>query len=255
MVDRWLGRVFERLDRYRLWDRTCVIITTDHGHYLGEHGWMGKPNAPLYHTLCHIPLLVWHPDGAHNGKRVAALTQTLDLYATALELLGLEVPSEAFIHSRSFAPVLLARAERAHREVAVYGYTQQRIGVTSGEWTLLRCHDPDAAPAVRYTHQIEQTYGSGFWLRHQRRFDFEDLDAGRFMPGARMPVWRMPYRHDPARDVALREDLLFNNRSDPGQERSVAHEHSDVVRWLEGLVRGQAHAVQAPEDQFRRLQL
>lgn len=38
MVDTWLARVFERLDRYNLWERTCVIVTTDHGHYLGDHG-------------------------------------------------------------------------------------------------------------------------------------------------------------------------------------------------------------------------
>ncbi|MGH2560014.1 MAG: sulfatase, partial [Thermomicrobiales bacterium] len=62
MVDRWFGEVLSALDRHNLWDDTMVIVTTDHGHFLGEHGWMGKPMAPMYDVLTHTPLLIWHPD-------------------------------------------------------------------------------------------------------------------------------------------------------------------------------------------------
>lgn len=117
MVDTWLGRVFDVLERLDLWARTCVIVTTDHGHYLGEHGWIGEPAAPLYGTLCHIPLLIWHPDRAHNGARMDAITQTVDLYATVLELLGLASPETETTHSRSLVPLLLDKTT-THREHA-----------------------------------------------------------------------------------------------------------------------------------------
>ncbi|MGH2541699.1 MAG: sulfatase, partial [Ardenticatenaceae bacterium] len=193
MVDTWLGRVFERLDRYNLWERTCVIITTDHGHFLGDHGWMGKPAAPLYHTLCRIPLLVWHPWGVCNGQRVSATTQTVDLYATVLTLLGVEAPAVEHVHSRSLLPVFLgagAPEGSDHRDYAIYAYNNQRIGITLGEWTLLRYQNPDAAPANQYTHQIEQTDGFGFPHCQSRRFEFPTLEAGRFIPGVATPVWR-----------------------------------------------------------------
>ncbi|MCZ7545022.1 MAG: sulfatase-like hydrolase/transferase [Anaerolineae bacterium] len=250
MLDTWLARVFDRLDRYSLWDRTCVIITTDHGHYLGDHGWMGKPHAPLYHTLAHIPLLVWHPAGAHNGARVPAITQTLDLYATVLDLLGVGAPQRPYIHSRSFAPVLTGEAER-HRDCAVYGYAGQRVGVTTDQWTLLREHDPQAAPAHAYTHQVEHLAGFGWPRRRERALTFPDLEAGRFIPGVDMPVWRMP-----AHSGGLpRADLLFHNPTDPGQERNMAPTQPVVVKQLEGILREHARALAVPEEQLRRLRL
>jgi arylsulfatase A-like enzyme len=39
MIDEWLGRVLEALDRHGLWDDTAVVLCTDHGHYLGESRW------------------------------------------------------------------------------------------------------------------------------------------------------------------------------------------------------------------------
>ncbi len=251
MVDTWLKRVFDRLDRYSLWDRTCVIITTDHGHYLGDHGWMGKPPAPLYHTLCHLPLLVWLPGGVHNGRRVNAITQTVDLYATVLELLGLQAPEAPYIHSRSFLPVLKGEAE-THRDYAVYGYASERVGITTDQWTLLRDHDPQAAPAYIYTHQVEHLKGFGWRRRRDRELSFPDLEAGRFIPGVDMLVWRMRAR---ALAPSPREDLLFHNPTDPSQERNMAPNQPVVVKQLEGILRDHARALQAPVEQLRRLRL
>ena len=43
---------------------TAVIVTPDHGHYLGERDVFGKPGVPLYEPMSHIPLL-----GAWPGVR------------------------------------------------------------------------------------------------------------------------------------------------------------------------------------------
>lgn len=255
MVDTWLGRVFDALDRHRLWERTCVIITTDHGHYLGEHGWIGKPSAPLYHTLCHVPLMVWHPDGAHNGERVRALTQTVDLYATVLDLLGVEVPSTANIHSRSFVPVLHGR-RNTHRDHAVYAYNNRSVGITTGEWTLLRDHDDEAASAYLYTHQVDQVHGRSFGMRRKRPLSYPQLEAGRFLEGVDMPVWRTPaHTGTPPNPRPRRPDLLFHQPADPGQECSLAEERPDVVEHLANMLRNHAGAVAAPDEQRLRLRL
>ena len=45
MADRWLGHFLDALKENGLYDGTLVILTTDHGHMLGEHGFTGKNSA------------------------------------------------------------------------------------------------------------------------------------------------------------------------------------------------------------------
>ncbi len=42
MVDHWFGELLKTIDELNLWDSTVVIVTTDHGHDLGERGTFGK---------------------------------------------------------------------------------------------------------------------------------------------------------------------------------------------------------------------
>lgn len=254
MLDKWLGQVFARLDLHNLWDTTCVILTTDHGHFLGDHQWMGKGEAPLYHTLTHIPMLVWHPQGAHNRSRIAATTQTLDLYATVLEMLGIDVPTNETVHSRSLAPLLLGKRDQ-HRECAIYGFSNERVGITAGEWTLLRDHDNEAACPYFYTHQVEQVDGTGWRKRANRPFNYPEIRAGHFIHGVDMPVWRCPVASPGILSAPKRPDLLFHNRSDPEQLKNVAHDFPDVVHRLESSLRDHMTSLVAPAEQLQRLAL
>jgi arylsulfatase A-like enzyme len=251
MVDQWLGRVFEKLSDYRLMERTVVIITTDHGHYLGEHHRIGKPMSPMWHTLCRIPLMVWHPHSIHNGSRVNAITQTVDLYATVLELLGIEPPQGT--HSRSFAHCLTA-VNPSHRDQAIYGYNNALLGITTDAYTLLRDHDSTLAPSYIYTNQIEQLSGWSIAVRKgSRREDFSDLTAGHFIPSVDMPTWRMTRRADVPNPP--REDLLYHNLSDPQQENNLAPQRPDVMADLERRLRQHMSALRVPEEQYARLRL
>jgi arylsulfatase A-like enzyme len=131
MVDRWLGRLLEKIDLLGLRERTYVLFTSDHGFYFGEHGYFGKaewfhdpdaapaPDAdvpdwlpetwlltvgwsPLYQELTRVPLLVRGP-GLEPGRR-GALTTAPDLASTILDLVGSGPP--AGMPGRSFRPVL-----------------------------------------------------------------------------------------------------------------------------------------------------
>ena len=76
MIDAWLGRLVDTIDEHGLWDDTAVIVCTDHGHYLGEHGIWGKPAVPLYGPMMHMPLIVCWPGLPSRAARhhVDALT-------------------------------------------------------------------------------------------------------------------------------------------------------------------------------------
>ena len=74
MVDRWFGRLMEAIDAQGLWDDTAVIVTTDHGHDLGERGGFGK-QFPHFDSHANIPMLVWHPEMPGRGRRLTGLDQ------------------------------------------------------------------------------------------------------------------------------------------------------------------------------------
>ena len=70
MIDHWLGRVIDVIDRRDAWDTTAVIVCTDHGHYLGEHGGIwGKPQVPVSRRARS------HPVADRVARRRAALVR------------------------------------------------------------------------------------------------------------------------------------------------------------------------------------
>ena len=97
MVDRWVGRLLEKVEQLNLMGDTLIIWTTDHGHLFGEHDLQGKPNGylgDLYEEITRIPLIIRHPGGLGSGKRVGGLVQPPDLLPTILEFLEIPIPEQ-----------------------------------------------------------------------------------------------------------------------------------------------------------------
>ncbi len=106
-ADRQLGVLLEALDRLDLWKTTVVVVVSDHGYHLGEHGWWGK--STLYEESLRVPLMVHAPRMRLAGKRTERPVELVDLYPTLADLAGIEVPFE--LEGRSLRP-LLADPER-----------------------------------------------------------------------------------------------------------------------------------------------
>jgi arylsulfatase A-like enzyme len=91
MVDAWLGRFLDQVDRLGLLDSTLLVVVSDHGILLGEHGITGKPAFALWPEVVDVPLLISHPDhratGVHEGY-----VSTHDLAPTILAALGIDLP-------------------------------------------------------------------------------------------------------------------------------------------------------------------
>ena len=81
-----------------LWDATphgrggLVIITSDHGEGLGQHGHWSH-GMTLYEEALRVPLLIRWPDGRRRGERPAAPVSLLDIAPTVLAAAGLPVPA------------------------------------------------------------------------------------------------------------------------------------------------------------------
>lgn len=242
MVDRWFGALCATLDRLDLWATTTVIVTTDHGHFLGDHGWMGKPDAPLYNTLAHTPLFVWHPGSPLMGCRVDALTATVDLYATICGLL--EAPITHHTHSRSLLPLVRGETD-AHRDWALYGYWGSTVNVTDGRYTYLHPCRTDV-PAYCYSTMRINPYG---WFTPPTVR--QAVEAGVFLPYTATPVWRL----ESMSFTRHREPLLFDLREDPNQLINLAGGNLPEEQRMRQLLRDALQHLEAPADQYVRLGL
>lgn len=146
--DRYLGKVLDMMDRYGLWEDTMLIVNTDHGFLLGEHGWWGKSAMPVYEEIAHIPLYVYDPRcPQYAGERRHALTQTIDLAPTLLEYFGVEVPKD--MEGRSLRQVI--EEDSPIRPYAVYGYFGSQINITDGRYVYMHSAEKPDAPLYEYT--------------------------------------------------------------------------------------------------------
>jgi arylsulfatase A-like enzyme len=87
MTDKWFGYFLHTLRKNKLYDDTLIILTADHGHLLGEHGFTGKNFMHAYNELAHIPLFIKLPDGSRAGENEIFLTQNIDIMPTLLDFL------------------------------------------------------------------------------------------------------------------------------------------------------------------------
>jgi arylsulfatase A-like enzyme len=200
MVDRWFGELLNTFDQLNLWDDTAIIVTTDHGHDLGERGKFGK-QYPHWDSHANIPMFVWHPDYPGNGGATDALTQTVDMFATVLDTLNVPLPERT--HSRSIVPTL--RGESG-REALLYGTFGQGVCCTNGEWSLLKSPEHDE-PLFYYSSLIFNSLVA-------EEITQSPIEHGHYIPGVQHPQWKVPTRFR----VNSREDYLFNRREDPGQQ-------------------------------------
>lgn len=87
-ADACVGELIEHLKSLGIFDDTIVVITSDHGDLLGEHGLLFHEFV-LYEPLIRIPFLMRFPNQYQKGKRYTGLVQTLDILPTLVDYLGI----------------------------------------------------------------------------------------------------------------------------------------------------------------------
>ncbi len=91
LMDKYIGRILDKLEALGLAETTLVVFTTDHGHLFGQHGLIAK-GAFHYEDLLRIPMVARFPDRIPAGRRTDALQSLVDYPQTFLSFAGLEAP-------------------------------------------------------------------------------------------------------------------------------------------------------------------
>ena len=90
MVDHWFGNFMQKMDDHGFLDNTLLMVLSDHGVALGEHGYTGKPFPALYPELTDIPFFIRHPEGKGAGETSDYYASTHDIAPTVLGATGIE---------------------------------------------------------------------------------------------------------------------------------------------------------------------
>ena len=129
-ADAAIGGFFEELRRRRLWNRTLIVVTADHGESFMEHGVL-EHNTWLYDELVHVPLLIRIP--GVTPRRVRMQLQLVDLYPTLARVARAKVPDG--LHGRDRLLELQGRAAADS-----YAYSELvgvRFSIRTLEWKYI----------------------------------------------------------------------------------------------------------------------
>ncbi|MCC2688436.1 MAG: hypothetical protein K0S21_1239 [Rhizobiaceae bacterium] len=155
-VDFHLGRIIEHLKATGQYERTLIIVTSDHAEMLGQHYVWGK--EIYFDQSFHLPMVVRDPQSAADaarGSRVDAFTQAIDVMPTVLDWLGHKVPRSC--DGASLVPFLEGRTPEDWRDAAYFEHDfrnvrSQRVetvlGITSDQCSYAAIRDHD----FKYVH-------------------------------------------------------------------------------------------------------
>jgi arylsulfatase A-like enzyme len=115
-------RLFEVLERQGIMDNTAIVLSSDHGFYLGE--WRCYNKMFMHEPSIRVPLAVRYPPLIQAGRVSEKMALDLDIAPTILEMAGLKVPER--MQGRSLLPLMQGREPGEWRKDWLYQYHDDR---------------------------------------------------------------------------------------------------------------------------------
>ena len=144
-VDENLGRVLDYLDENDLAHDTLIIYTSDHGYFLGEHGWYDK--RFMYEPSIRIPLVARYPRSGAAGYVSDEMIMNVDFAPTILDFAGVPIPEG--MQGRSLRCLMEGKSPPDWRQSIYYAYYEN-------SWELRDKGDDAMAEPYQYftAHRI-----------------------------------------------------------------------------------------------------
>ncbi len=212
-IDFSCGRIIDKLKELDLVENTYFLFTSDNGPWLiknkdradghlptdhgGSAGSLRSGKVSTWEGGVRVPTILWAPGRVPAGTECDKIAATIDLMPTFAQLAGAKVPADRVLDGVDIAPLFAGEFEAAdENRFFAYYFINSLQAVRQGKWKL---HLPRPANPP--------------WL-------------GKFAGN----------NHIAPEDWAgFEEPFLVDLEADPGETRSVAAEHPEVVELLLGL--------------------
>lgn len=193
-VDFHLGRVWNALREQRMWDDTFIVVTSDHGEQLGDHGLLEK--VGWFEQSYHVVGIVRDPQRPHaHDTTVDEFTENIDIFPTLCDAIGIDVPAQC--DGLPLTPFLDGVEPAWWRNAAHWEYDWREVFLRHGEypWPWDRRLEQQHLTVLRNDECQYVQFADGSW----RCFDLgadatgrtEITDPARVLPLAQeMLTWR-----------------------------------------------------------------
>ena len=139
-IDWSVGQVLETVRRSPAAENTVVFFTSDNGPWLifneqgGSAGLLRDGKGSTWEGGMREPTLAWWPGTIAAGTVSRELASTMDIYATASKLAGIELPQDRTMDSFDLLPVL--KGDKGKREALFYYRGYRLMAVRLGDWKM-----------------------------------------------------------------------------------------------------------------------
>ncbi len=217
-VDAQLGRIWDALERLGQWEDTFILLTSDHGEQLGDHGL--KEKLGYFEESYRVPGIVRAPGLAGGrGTVVDSFTENIDFFPTICEALGIDVPAQC--DGLPLTPFLQGRRPPWWRTAASWEFDWRYLRLPGGafDWPWDRHLERDNLAVRRFDEAAYVQFGDGSWRCY-------DLAAD--------PTWRTEV-DDPARVLGYAQSMLAWRAEHADRDlTSFLLENGGVGRWPAG---------------------
>ncbi len=136
-TDEQIGHVIADLKARGLYDEACIILVSDHGEHLGEHGLFFTHLFP-YREALHVPLMIKWPGGRFAGREITDRVSTLDILPTLLDIL--QLPERDGLDGRSLLPLVRGEGPGKPRPLLAEQGSDPDFfvkAIVDGDWKLM----------------------------------------------------------------------------------------------------------------------
>ncbi len=116
--DRNVGMIWQELERQKIADNTAILLSSDHGFFLGEHHLYDK--RLMYEPSIRVPMMVRYPGEVKAGSTREEMVLNLDIAPTLLDIAGVPVPPE--MQGKSMLPLAEGKSAPTWRKDWLYEY-------------------------------------------------------------------------------------------------------------------------------------
>jgi arylsulfatase A-like enzyme len=139
-TDDHLGAVIDKLKALGLFDKTLIILTSDHGDEFFEHGGKGHAHT-LFDELIKIPLVMRYPEKIPSGRKIENQVRIIDIMPTVLDICGLPPSREQM--GTSLLPLIRGNRTDAGlmslSELYMKGHAQ--VSLRTNRWKVVFNHN------------------------------------------------------------------------------------------------------------------